>query len=546
MHEFDVLIIGSGAAGLSLALRLNDDFRVAVISKGPLDDGSTAWAQGGISAVMDEDDSIEQHMADTMDAGAGLCDESAVLHTVSHGKEMITWLLELGVEFTYETGLDGKKYLHLTREGGHSKRRVVHAADATGWAIENALIKNTHEKQNIELFDHHIAIDLITTHKQLGNSSAEKNKCVGAYVLDTKDNKVKTFKAKHVVLATGGASKVYLYTSNPDGASGDGIAMAWRAGCRVANMEFMQFHPTCLYHPTAKSYLITEAVRGEGGKLLLPNGSEFAHEFDPRGVLAPRDIVARAIDYKMKQMGVDNVFLDISHKPKKFIEKHFPNVYARCLKLGYDMANEPVPVVPAAHYTCGGVMTDLKGQTDISNLYAIGETTHTGLHGANRMASNSLLECLVFASSTSELINSIGIKKIKDYPIPQWDESRVTEADEEIVVAHNWDELRRFMWDYVGIVRTNKRLQRAKHRADLLTSEIDEYYSNFRVSSDLIELRNLTMVADLIIRSALYRKESRGLHYTLDYPNADSALENIDTILDPNIEDRTSKPIYAS
>lgn len=546
MHEVDVLIIGSGAAGLSLALRLQDGFRVAVISKGPLDDGSTAWAQGGISAVMDDDDSIEQHMEDTMDAGAGLCDESAVLHTVSHGREMITWLLELGVEFTYETGLDGKKYLHLTREGGHSNRRVVHAADATGWAIQNALIKNTQDKQNIELYDHHIAIDLITTHKQLANKSKHKNKCVGAYVLDTQENKIKTFKAKHVVLATGGASKVYLYTSNPDGASGDGIAMAWRAGCRVANMEFMQFHPTCLYHPTAKSYLITEAVRGEGGKLLLPNGAEFAHEFDPRGVLAPRDIVARAIDYKMKQMGVDYVYLDISHKPKDFIQKHFPNVYARCLKLGYDMAKEPVPVVPAAHYTCGGVITDIKGQTDIENLYAIGETTHTGLHGANRMASNSLLECLVFASSTSELINTLGLKDGANIEIPQWDESRVTEPDEEIVVAHNWDELRRFMWDYVGIVRTNKRLQRAKHRADLLTSEIDEYYSNFRVSSDLVELRNLTLVADLIIRSALKRKESRGLHYTLDYPDADPAMDNVDTILDPMLEHTEAKPIYAS
>ena len=546
MHELDVLIIGSGAAGLSLALRLRDDFRVAVISKGPLDDGSTAWAQGGISAVMDNDDSIEQHMEDTIDAGAGLCDESAVLHTVSHGKEMITWLQELGVEFTYETGLDGKKYLHLTREGGHSNRRVVHAADATGWAIQNALIKNTFKKQNIELYEHHIAIDLITSHKHLAKKSKHKNKCVGVYVLDTQANKIKTFKAKHVVLATGGASKVYLYTSNPDGASGDGIAMAWRAGCRVANMEFMQFHPTCLYHPTAKSYLITEAVRGEGGKLLLPSGAEFAHEFDPRGVLAPRDIVARAIDYKMKQMGVDCVYLDISHKPKEFIQKHFPNVYTRCLNLGYDMAKEPVPVVPAAHYTCGGVMTDLKGQTDIENLYAIGETTHTGLHGANRMASNSLLECLVFASSTSELINTLGIKDHSEIDIPNWDESRVTEPDEEIVVAHNWDELRRFMWDYVGIVRTNKRLQRAKNRADLLTSEIDEYYSNFRVSGDLIELRNLTLVADLIIQSALKRKESRGLHYTLDYPNADPSMENIDTVLDPVRDCTKSKPIYAS
>jgi len=544
MYDFDILIIGSGAAGLSLALRLQNDFRIAVISKGPLDDGSTAWAQGGISAVMDDEDSIEQHMEDTIDAGAGLCDEAAVLHTVSHGKEMITWLQELGVEFTYETGLDGKKYLHLTREGGHSHRRVVHSADATGWAIENALIKNTHEKDNIELFDHHIAIDLITT-KKLAQGNVASNQCVGAYVLDTNDNQVKTFKARHVVLATGGASKVYLYTSNPDGASGDGIAMAWRAGCRVANMEFMQFHPTCLYHPTAKSYLITEAVRGEGGKLLLPNGAEFAHEFDPRGVLAPRDIVARAIDYKMKQIGVDCVYLDISHKPKKFIQDHFPNVYARCLKLGHDMSKEPVPVVPAAHYTCGGVMTDLNGQTDVKNLYAIGETTHTGLHGANRMASNSLLECLVFASSTSELINSKKIKDISNIEVPPWDASRVTEPDEEVVVAHNWEELRRFMWDYVGIVRTNKRLQRAKHRADLLTSEIEEYYSHFQVSSDLIELRNLTLVADLIICSALKRKESRGLHYTLDFPDADPALENIDTILDPEIETDIAKPRYA-
>jgi len=544
MYDFDILIIGSGAAGLSLALRLQNDFRIAVISKGPLDDGSTAWAQGGISAVMDDEDSIEQHMEDTIDAGAGLCGEAAVLHTVSHGKEMITWLQELGVEFTYETGLDGKKYLHLTREGGHSHRRVVHSADATGWAIENALIKNTHEKDNIELFDHHIAIDLITT-KKLAQGNVASNQCVGAYVLDTNDNQVKTFKARHVVLATGGASKVYLYTSNPDGASGDGIAMAWRAGCRVANMEFMQFHPTCLYHPTAKSYLITEAVRGEGGKLLLPNGAEFAHEFDPRGVLAPRDIVARAIDYKMKQIGVDCVYLDISHKPKKFIQDHFPNVYARCLKLGHDMSKEPVPVVPAAHYTCGGVMTDLNGQTDVKNLYAIGETTHTGLHGANRMASNSLLECLVFASSTSELINSKKIKDISNIEVPPWDASRVTEPDEEVVVAHNWEELRRFMWDYVGIVRTNKRLQRAKHRADLLTSEIEEYYSHFQVSSDLIELRNLTLVADLIICSALKRKESRGLHYTLDFPDADPALENIDTILDPEIEAGIAKPRYA-
>ena len=546
MHDFDVLVIGSGAAGLGLALRLSSNLRIAVISKGTLDAGSTAWAQGGISAVIDEHDSIEQHLADTMDTGAGLCDESAVLHTVSHGKNVISWLMDLGVKFTRETGLDGKSYLHLTREGGHTHRRVVHAADATGWAIENALIKNALQKENISIFEHHIAIDLITSRK-LQNSQNQNlvNQCKGAYVLDTSAHKIITFKAKIVVLATGGSCKVYLYTSNPDGASGDGIAMAWRAGCRIANMEFVQFHPTCLYHPSAKSYLITEAVRGEGGKLLLPDGSEFVHEFDPRGVLAPRDIVARAIDYKMKQLGIDSVYLDISHKPKKFIESHFPNVYARCLKLGYDMSKEPVPVVPAAHYTCGGVITDLHGQTDIDNLYAIGETTHTGLHGANRMASNSLLECLVFAHSTSEDINALNIDEITYLEIPPWDESRVTEPDEEIVVAHNWDELRRFMWDYVGIVRTNKRLQRAKHRVDLLISEIEEYYSHFRVSSDLIELRNLTLIADLIIQSALSRKESRGLHYTLDYPTSNPKLDNVDTILIPDTESSVENPMYA-
>lgn len=545
MHEFDILIIGSGAAGLSLALRLNSSLKIAVISKGALNSGSTAWAQGGISAAIDEHDSVGRHLSDTMDTGAGLCDEAAVLHAVSHGKEMITWLTELGVNFTRETSLSGNSYLHLAREGGHTHRRVVHAADATGWAIENALIENTQNKNNIEVFEHHIAIDLITTNKLLcKQKQTEPNKCIGAYVLSTQTNKIKTFKAKTVVLATGGSSKVYLYTSNPDGASGDGIAMAWRAGCRVANMEFVQFHPTCLYHPSAKSYLITEAVRGEGGKLLLPDGSEFIHEFDPRGVLAPRDIVARAIDYKMKQLGLDSVFLDISHKSKKFIKSHFPNVYARCLKLGYDMSKEPVPVVPAAHYTCGGVMTDLHGRTDISNLYAVGETTHTGLHGANRMASNSLLECLVFASSASKDINSREIESFELLDIPPWDESRVTEPDEEIVVAHNWDELRRFMWDYVGIVRTRKRLERAKRRVDLLTSEIDEYYSNFRVSSDLIELRNLTLIADLIIQSALSRKESRGLHFTLDYPEPNPNLDNVDTILIPDIEIDVTIPIH--
>ncbi len=545
MHDFDVLIIGSGAAGLSLALRLNPAYRVAVVSKGALNDGSTAWAQGGISAVIDDQDTIAQHVADTIDAGAGLCNEAAVQYAAANSREMITWLTNLGVKFTRDIGLDGKPYLHLTREGGHTHRRVVHAADATGWAIEKALIKNTLAKKNISVFEYHIAIDLITAHKLFYNQNLSKNnQCIGAYIFDTKNHHVKTFRTRCVVLATGGASKVYLYTSNPDGASGDGIAMAWRAGCRIANMEFMQFHPTCLYHSSAKSYLITEAVRGEGGKLLLPDGSEFLHEFDPRGVLAPRDIVARAIDYKMKQLGIDCVYLDISHKSGKFIESHFPNVYARCLKLGYDMSKESVPVVPAAHYTCGGVITNMYGHTDINNLYAIGECTYTGLHGANRMASNSLLECLVFASSASKDINSRKMRDISNINIPDWDESRVIEPDEEVVVAHNWDELRRFMWDYVGIVRTDKRLQRAKHRVDLLISEIDEYYSNFRISSDLIELRNLTLVADLIIRSALSRKESRGLHYTLDHPNPDTSLEYVDTVLDPKTEITTPKSMY--
>ena len=544
MHDFDVLIIGSGAAGLSLALRLDPTYRVAVISKGALDAGNTAWAQGGISAAIDDEDSVEQHVTDTMNAGAGLCDKSTVLHTTKHGKEMISWLTKLGVKFTRET-IGSKSFLHLNREGGHTNRRIVHAEDATGQAIEHALIKNIYEKTHISIFEHYIAVDLITTHKITHTKKQHSNNCcIGAYILDTKKQNIEAFKAKYVVLATGGAGKVYLYTSNSDGASGDGIAMAWRAGCRVANMEFIQFHPTCLYHPSTKAYLITEAIRGEGAKLLLPDGSEFAHEFDARGALAPRDIVARAIDYKMKQLGIDCVYLDISHKSKAFIESYFPNVYAHCLKLGYDMSTAPLPVVPAAHYTCGGVITNLHGRTDIGNLYAIGETTCTGLHGANRMASNSLLECLVFAKSVSKDINSRKQQNVSDIVIRAWDESRVTEPDEEIVVAHNWDEVRRFMWDYVGIVRTDKRLQRAKHRVDLLLLEIEEYYSNFRVNSDLIELRNLALVADLIIRSALSRKESRGLHYTLDYPEPIPEMENMDTVLGPRSKTAVAKRVF--
>ncbi|HEY9198953.1 MAG TPA: L-aspartate oxidase [Gammaproteobacteria bacterium] len=539
--DSEVLVIGSGAAGLRLALELADHCTVAVLAKGPITEGSSLYAQGGISAVLDPSDSIESHVADTLDAGAGLCHEDAVRFTVERGPDAVRWLIEHGVPFTREHagyGADGSDHFHLTREGGHSHRRVIHAADATGAAIETSLVACARAHPNIALYERHIAVDLITTAK-LGLSG--RNRCVGAYVLDRGRGGVDVFRARFVVLATGGASKVYLYTSNPDTASGDGIAMAWRAGCRIANMEFNQFHPTCLYHPHAKSFLITEAVRGEGGLLKLPNGERFMHKFDARAELAPRDIVARAIDHEMKRLGAECVYLDISHKPADFIQEHFPTVYARCLEFGYDMTKQPIPVVPAAHYTCGGVMTDLHGHTDIDGLYAIGETAHTGLHGANRMASNSLLECLVFGQAAGLDI----VAKLNDAAtppaLPDWDESRVTDSDEEVVVSHNWDELRRFMWDYVGIVRSNKRLERALRRVLLLQHEIHEYYSNFRVTNDLIELRNLVQVAELIIRSAQNRKESRGLHYTLDYPETDTLHPPQDTVLTPTLpEERRS------
>ena len=528
-HEHDALIIGSGAAGLSLALRLADHCRVAVISKGSLSEGSTYYAQGGISAVLRQDDSFSFHIEDTLRAGAGLCDPEAVKFAVEHAPQNIRWLIELGVPFSQDALPDGTRNYHLTREGGHSHRRVIHADDATGLALQTTLINHAVRHRNIEIFDHHIAIDLVTG----GKLGLAHNRAIGAYILNRSTGHVETFKSRRVILATGGASKAYLYTSNPDSSTGDGIAMAWRAGCRVADMEFMQFHPTCLYHPKAKSFLITEAVRGEGGVLRLPSGERFMKRFDPRTELAPRDIVARAIDHEMKRLGIDCVYLDITHKSPAFITSHFPNVYARCKEFGYDMTKEPIPVVPAAHYTCGGVITDLNGCTDIDALYAIGETACTGLHGANRMASNSLLECLVFAESASQHIIGNLANTFPADSVPDWDESRVTDSDEEVVVSHNWDELRRFMWDYVGIVRTNKRLQRAKRRVDLLLGEIDEYYGHFRVSNDLIELRNLTLVADLIIRSAIERKESRGLHYTLDYPQADESHPPHNTVLRP-------------
>jgi L-aspartate oxidase len=452
-------------------------------------------------------------------------------HVVHRAPDAIRWLIDLGVPFSEDHQRDDGVGYHLTREGGHSHRRVIHAADATGRAVETSLEQRVRSHPNIRLFEQHIAVDLITSSK-FGLTGPDR--CVGAYVLDKSSGQVEVFSASSVVLATGGASKVYLYTTNPDTATGDGIAIAWRAGCRVANMEFVQFHPTCLYHPRAKSFLISEAVRGEGGRLLLPDGSAFMQHHDPRGELAPRDIVARAIDHEMKRGGYDCVYLDISHKPAEFVTRHFPNIYGRCLEFGYDMTREPVPVVPAAHYTCGGILSDRNGATDVDGLYAIGECAFTGLHGANRLASNSMLECLVFSEgAASHILQSPISPPIAVENLPRWDESRVTDPDEQIVVSHNWDELRRFMWDYVGIVRTNKRLQRASRRVDLLREEIQDYYSNFRVNNDLLELRNLVLVAELIIRSALARRESRGLHFTRDYPDLDRSTPPRDTILTP-------------
>lgn len=524
-HHYDVIVIGSGAAGLTLALSLSRSTKVAVLSKGELNEGSTWYAQGGIAAVLDKADSIDAHVEDTLKAGAGLCHRDAVEFTVSRSKRAIDWLIQLGVDFT-KSAQEGD--YHLTKEGGHSRRRIIHSADATGVAVHTTLAQSTREAENLSVFENHVAVDLI----QQPSRSSKRYRCVGAYVYNRAKDRVETFTAKVVVLATGGASKVYLYTSNPDSASGDGIAMAWRAGCRVANMEFNQFHPTCLYHPKAKSFLVTEALRGEGAHLKLPNGERFMQRFHESGELAPRDVVARAIDHEMKRLGSDCVYLDISHRDHDFIASHFPTVMSTCASFGIDICKEPIPVVPAAHYTCGGVMVNHFGETDLRNLFAIGETSFTGLHGANRMASNSLLECIVYAQSAAEkILEEIDTIQTPD-PVRDWDESRVTNSDEDVVISHNWDELRRFMWDYVGIVRTAKRLERATHRIKLLQKEINEYYSNYKVGNDLIELRNLAMVAELIIRSAIQRRESRGLHYSLDYPEPSSIAQ--DTIIVPS------------
>ncbi len=512
----DVLIIGSGAAGLSLALRLADPCHVTVLSIGPLNEGSTFYAQGGIAAVFDEADSIASHVDDTLIAGAGLCDKEAVEFIASNARHCVQWLIDQGVLFDTETNTSSEERYHLTREGGHSHRRILHAADATGKEVETTLVGKARAHANICVKERYNAVDLITSSK-LGLPGTQR--VVGAYVWNRDKEHVETLRAKAVVLATGGAAKVYQYTTNPDISSGDGVAMAWRAGCRVANLEFNQFHPTCLYHPQARNFLLTEALRGEGALLKRPDGTRFMPDFDERGELAPRDVVARAIDHEMKRLGADCMYLDISHRPPEFIKHHFPMIDEKLQSLGIDLTKEAIPIVPAAHYTCGGVMVDQHGRTDLDGLYAIGEVSYTGLHGANRLASNSLLECVVYGWSAAEdIIKRLPHAKLATN-IPQWDESRVDNSDEQVVIQHNWHELRLFMWDYVGIVRTTKRLERALRRIMTLQQEIDEYYANFRISNNLLELRNLVLVAELIVRSALERKESRGLHFTLDYPD---------------------------
>ncbi|EFO1977163.1 L-aspartate oxidase [Escherichia coli] len=514
-HSCDVLIIGSGAAGLSLALRLADQHQVIVLSKGPVTEGSTFYAQGGIAAVFDETDSIDSHVEDTLIAGAGICDRHAVEFVASNARSCVQWLIDQGVLFDTHVQPNGEESYHLTREGGHSHRRILHAADATGREVQSTLVSKAQNHPNIRVLERSNAVDLIVSDK-IGLPGTRR--VVGAWVWNRNKETVETCHAKAVVLATGGASKVYQYTTNPDISSGDGIAMAWRAGCRVANLELNQFHPTALYHPQARNFLLTEALRGEGAYLKRPDGTRFMPDFDERGELAPRDIVARAIDHEMKRLGADCMFLDISHKPADFIRQHFPMIYEKLLGLGIDLTQEPVPIVPAAHYTCGGVMVDDHGRTDVEGLYAIGEVSYTGLHGANRMASNSLLECLVYGWSAAEDIT----RRMPDAhgvsTLPPWDESRVENPDERVVIQHNWHELRLFMWDYAGIVRTTKRLERALRRITMLQQEIDEYYAHFRVSNNLLELRNLVQVAELIVRCAMMRKESRGLHFTLDYP----------------------------
>ncbi len=507
-----VVVVGAGLGGLAVALELARERAVVVLAKREFEESATAWAQGGIVGVLGSDDSIESHVRDTREAGAGLVDEHTARHIAEHSARAVQWLVAAGVPFSPDPL--GPLGLHLTREGGHAVRRIAHAADATGKAIHEALLARAAAHPNISLRERWMAVDLITSRHLHRN---EPLRCYGVYALDMDLGRIETLAASAVVLATGGVGKVYRYTSNPDTATGDGIAMAWRAGCRVGNMEFIQFHPTCLYHPEERSFLITEALRGEGGHLTLPGGHRFMPDHDARAELAPRDIVARAIDFEMKRHGLDHVWLDARHLGEDFLRSHFPTIHARCLQLGIDIVRQPIPVVPAAHYTCGGVVTDLDGRTDLPGLYAVGETTYTGLHGANRLASNSLLECVVLGCGCAAAIQRESPPPTQ--PLPPWDESKVEDADEQVVIAHNWDELRLLMWNYVGIVRTTKRLERALHRIKFLRSEIEDYYANFRVNRDLLELRNLVVCAELIVRSALRRHESRGLHYSRDFPH---------------------------
>lgn len=532
-HEYDFLVIGSGLAGLAFALKASELGRVCVLSKTRLESGNTEMAQGGIAAVVSKEDSLEQHLQDTLSAGAGLCKPEVVRQVVESGPDRIADLVKWGVAFDR----DPMQNFSLTREGGHSKRRILHIEDHTGYDIQQQLLKKIRLNERIDLFEEHFAIDLITK-RHVQPDKVGPNRCLGAHILNKATGDVFSISSDVTVLASGGAGKVYLYTSNWSGASGDGVAMAFRAGARIANLEFMQFHPTCLYHPQARNVLISEAVRGEGGELINKLGEAFMKNHHPLGSLAPRDIVARSIDAEMKRTGADCVYLDITQKPAEFIRQRFPQIHKRCLDFGIDMTREPVPVVPAAHYLCGGIVTDIHGKTDIDGLFAVGETACTGLHGANRLASNSLLECLVFAHNAFDYVRNHHGMKSDRYDLPAYPQHHNEDADEMVLISHLWDEIRRLMWAYVGIVRTNRRLERAQNRLENISREINEYYASFRTHSDIVELRNIALVATLTVKCALQRKESRGIHYNLDYPQVlhIEGEKPKDTLIDPLTE----------